>query len=228
METFIQEALFSQQLSLGLILAVFLTGVLTSFTPCVYPMLPITVAIVGRQATNRLQAFVFSLIYAMGLATAYAGLGLLAAMSGSLFGSVASHPIMLGGVGMALLLMAAWMAGWVVLPAWSLNSSFGYGRFRWVSLFVLGAVSGLVMAPCTSPVLGMLLMFVAAQGDPAWGAAMMFVFAFGMSGLLILAGTFTSLLAGLPKSGAWMNTIKFIFAALMAGVGSYFLYLSLF
>ncbi len=228
MEAFIQEALFNQQLSIGLIFAIFLTGVLTSFTPCVYPMLPITVAIVGRQVNNRYRAFLYSLVYATGLATTYAGLGLLAAISGSLFGSVSSHPLTLAVVGVLCLLLAAWMAGLVSLPVKSFSGSMGGGRFRFLSLYVMGAVSGLVMAPCTSPVLGMLLMFVAAQGDPLWGAIFMFVFAFGMSGLLILAGTFTGLLAGLPKSGMWMNIVKIIFSILMAGVGGYFIYQSLF
>ncbi len=222
MESMIQTLLMQHELSLLLLGMVFLAGVLTSVTPCVYPLLPITVSLVGNFATSRRTSFYFSILYVLGLACSYAGLGMLAASTGQLFGSVSSHPATLLLMAFVCFLMAAWMQGWLRLPQWSLASSITPSRqHKPLSLFVLGALSGLVMAPCTSPVLGMLLMFVAAKGDPSWGAGMMFVFAFGMSSLLILAGTFSGFLTLLPKSGLWLVRIKTLLSLFIFLAGIY-------
>lgn len=230
MESYIQETLFSQPLSMMLFAAVLFTGFLTSLTPCVYPMLPITVGIVGRYSRTKKQAFGCALSYVLGLALMYAGLGVLAAVSGKLFGSVASHPATLCVVGVLCLAMAAWMAGWLSLPVVTagLNGHVRSSRFgvRYISLFFMGGVSGLVMAPCTSPVMGMLLMFVAAQNDLWAGGILMFGFALGMSCLLLVAGTFSGVLASLPRSGGWMNVVKVGLASLMFGAGGYLLWLA--
>lgn len=206
MESYIQTALQSGQPSAGLVLLVLAAGVLTSLAPCVYPMVPITASIVGRFSTGRIQSALYSLIYVLGLAAVYALLGVLAALTGHLFGSVASHPLVLAGAALLCILLALWMSGLVRLPA-----LFGSLRapqnspFRPPLLFAMGAASGLVMAPCTSPVLGILLIFVASQGQPLWGALLMFIFSLGMSSLLVLVGTFSGALTQLPKAGPWMK-----------------------
>lgn len=228
MEAFIQTALFEQSLSVGLVAAIFLTGLLTSLTPCIYPMLPITVSVVSRYTHTRTQAFFCSLSYVLGLALTYSALGALAASSGQLFGVVASHPITLGIVGIVCLLFALWMLGWIRLPQWTPPAVELSPRYRYSGVFVIGAVSGLVMAPCTSPVLGMLLMYVASQGETASGGILMFVFALGMSALLLLAGTFSGLLSALPRSGNWLNWSKYLLAALMGGAAVYFFYQAIF
>jgi len=220
METFIQASLFEQQFSLWAIAAVFAAGLLTSLTPCVYPMLPITVSVVGSHANGRSQSFFYSLLYVFGLALVYALLGILAASSGVLFGAVASHPVTLLLVAGFCLFMAAWMLGWVRLPMGLLAPELK-SKSAPLNVLLAGALSGLVMAPCTSPVLGMLLMYVAGEGDRLWAALLMFVFAFGMSALLIVAGSFSGALALLPRSGPWLNAIKWVFASLMAGAAVY-------
>jgi len=225
MESFIQASLFEQQFSLWAIAAVFAAGLLTSLTPCVYPMLPITVSVVGSHANGKVQSILYSLLYVFGLALVYAALGVLAASSGVLFGSVASHPATLIIVAAFCLLMAVWMLGWVRLPMGLLAPGAMAPEIKFktapLNVFLAGALSGLVMAPCTSPVLGMLLMYVAGEGDRLWAALLMFVFAFGMSALLIVAGSFSSALSLLPRSGPWLNSIKWIFAVLMAGAAIY-------
>lgn len=224
METFIQDALFAssagQQFSLLTVAMVFAAGLVTSLTPCIYPMLPITVSVVGSQAKGRRQGLIFSLLYVLGLALVYAVLGMLAAITGQLFGSVASHPVTLILVALFCLLMAAWIVGWLRMPSAMANTNF-QSKYAPLNVFVAGCLSGLVMAPCTSPVLGMLLMYVAGAGDAFWGAALMFVFAVGMSLLLLLAGTFSGLLAALPRSGNWMNATKWLMALLMVGAAIY-------
>jgi thiol:disulfide interchange protein len=220
MESFIQASLFEQEFSLWAIAAVFAAGLLTSLTPCVYPMLPITVSVVGSQARGRVQSILYSFIYVLGLSLVYAALGVLAASSGVLFGTVASHPVTLLLVAGFCLFMAAWMLGWVRLPMGLMVPEFK-SKSAPFNVFLAGALSGLVMAPCTSPVLGMLLMYVAGAGDRLWAALLMFVFAFGMSALLIVVGSFSGVLSMLPRSGPWLNFIKWVFAILMAGAAVY-------
>lgn len=231
MEGFIQEALFAQALSIQLVIAVFFTGLLTSLTPCVYPMVPITAGVVGRASQSKHQALLYSFCYVLGLALVYAALGVIAAASGQLFGGVASHPFTLAGLALLCSFMGAWMLGWLHVPSltvsWNRSQSDTTPKknilwLKGLSLFGAGALSGLVMAPCTSPVLGMLLMFVAAKNELMLGGILMFCFALGMSALLIVAGTFSGVLASLPRSGRWMNVVKWILALLMFTAASFF------
>lgn len=220
MESIVQSALLADQQSLFIVGVIFVTGLFTSLTPCVYPMLPITVSVIGSQAVTRKQSVSFSFIYVLGLSLVYSLLGVVAASTGQLFGTVASHPITLTLVGVFCLLMAVWMLGWIPLPAGMISSQLNFSR-PWLNVLVAGCLSGLVMAPCTSPVLGMLLMYVAAEGNQLWAALLMFVFAFGMSALLILAGSVSGFLARLPRSGHWLNLTKYLMAALMVAAAIY-------
>ena len=226
MESIIQSTLQNGGYSLYAILIVFFTGLLTSLTPCVYPMIPITVSVVGSQSKSKKQSIALSLTYVLGLAMIYAGLGVLAASTGHLFGSVASHPLTLALVGIFCLFMAAWMAGLFSLPSFIQPKQTNFSSV-YLNVFVAGCFSGLVMAPCTSPVLGMLLMYVASTGDLIWSSLLMFVFAFGMSALLILVGSVSGTLVSLPKSGNWLNGVKWLMAAFMFVVACYLFYQSL-
>jgi len=229
METIIQSALIDGQQSLYIVAIIFFTGVLTSLTPCVYPMLPITVSVIGNQAKSRLQAFLLSLVYVLGLALIYAGLGMLAASTGQLFGSVASHPATLLLVASFCFIMALWILQWITLPSLSFiskvaetaNNKQGNSQYVYLNVFIAGCLSGLVMAPCTSPVLGMLLMYVAGEGERLWAGLLMFVFAIGMSTLLVIAGSFSGFLAVLPRSGHWLNSMKWFMALPMFAAAIY-------
>jgi len=223
METIIQSALMDGQQSLWVVLIVFSTGLLTSLTPCVYPMLPITVSVISKHALNKKHAMFLSLTYVFGLALVYAGLGVLAASTGKLFGSVASHPITLIMVASFCVLMALWILGWLSMPNISVLSrdKAVKNTNNYLTIFIAGCISGLVMAPCTSPVLGMLLMYVAGEGDLLWAAILMFTFALGMSALLVIAGSFSGFLTLLPRSGHWLNAVKWIMALPMLGAAVY-------
>jgi thiol:disulfide interchange protein DsbD len=229
METIIQSALMDGQQSLYVVAIIFFTGVLTSLTPCVYPMLPITVSVIGNQAKSRLQAFLLSLVYVMGLALIYAGLGMLAASTGQLFGSVASHPATLLLVASFCFIMALWILQWISLPSIPFISKVtekakkkqGNSKYVYLNVFIAGCLSGLVMAPCTSPVLGMLLMYVAGEGERLWAALLMFTFAIGLSTLLVVAGSFSGFLSVLPRSGHWLNSMKWLMALPMFAVAIY-------
>ena len=223
MESIIQSALMADQQSLFIVGVIFATGLLTSLTPCVYPMLPITVSVISSQAQNKPQSIRYSFVYVLGLALVYSLLGIIAASTGQLFGTVASHPVTLIVVGIFCLLMAAWMLGWLSFSGNLALPNLTFSR-PWLNVFIAGCLSGLVMAPCTSPVLGMLLMYVAAKGDQLWAALLMFVFAFGMSALLIIAGSISGTLSTLPRSGHWLNITKWIMASLMFVAAFYLFY----
>lgn len=210
---------------LGVPLA-FLGGVLAGFTPCTYPMIPITVAFIGNRAQGRrLRAFVLSLIYVTGMAVVYSALGLIAALTGRLFGSMTMNPWVFLAVGNLCLCLALMMLEVIPVPSFGVFSRLqvrpvaGHDAF---SSFLVGGASALVVGPCTTPILGGLLTVVATGQQLLRGTLMLVAFAYGMGVLIILVGTFTGLLASLPRSGLWMRRIQRVFAVIMIGAAEYF------
>lgn len=204
------------------LLAAFAGGVLTSLTPCVYPLIPITVSIFGaRKAGSRGEAALLSGLYVLGIAVTYSGLGVGAALTGKAFGSVMQNGWVMGGVSLFLVAMAASMFGAFELALPSslqerLQKVGGAGR---AGAFGMGLVAGIIAAPCTGPVLAAALTFIAAKGSVGLGVAIMFPYALGMGLLFFLIGAFS---ISLPKSGAWMELVKSIFGvALLATAGIY-------
>lgn len=202
----------------------FLAGILTSLTPCVYPIIPIIVSYVGAQSGgSKKKGFLISLLYVLGLALVYSILGLIAALSGSFFGEIQSSFWANFIVGNICLLFALSMFDLfsIQIPFLSrLQPKQGEGLW---GAFFLGAVSGLVASPCTAPILGVILTFVATKQSIVYGAVLLFSFAIGMGLLLIVIGTFTGLLTALPKSGAWMVRIKKVFGFILLAIAEYFL-----
>lgn len=210
---------------IGLVLS-FIGGVLAGFTPCSYPMIPITVAFVGSRAQgSRLRGFVLSAIYVSGMALVYSALGLVAALTGRLFGSLTMNPWVYLAVGNLCLGFALIMLEVLPMPSPAFLTRMTVrqvpGRDAVTSLLVGGA-SALVIGPCTTPILGILLTLVATGKSLVWGALMLFSFAYGMGVLVIVVGTFTGLLASLPRSGPWMRRIQRFFAVIMIGAAEYF------
>lgn len=205
--------------------AAFVGGMLISLTPCVYPVIPITVGYVGgRSQGSKGKGFFLSLSYVLGMAVTYAALGSAAALSGQVFGQAAASPIANIVVGNICILMALSMLDVFHLPVPAFLSGRAAGRKHGGTLgaFALGLSSGFVMGPCTAPVLGSLLVYVGARQNVAFGTSLLFVFALGMGVLLLVAGTFTGLLATLPKPGKWTETIRKGFGIFLILVGEYF------
>src|SRR3990172_2690387 len=212
--------------SLAAIFVVFAAGVLTSFTPCVYPMIPVTVTFIGGSAAgDRRRAVGLSAVYVAGLALVYASLGVAAALLGRVFGQFTRSPWIFGGGGLLIVLFGVAMLGWIRVPA-LLAGIQGKGvRTGGIpGALLMGMAAGFVAAPCTAPVLGLLLTYVATTRDVLWGGTLLLVFALGLSLLLMLLGIFSGFLTGLPRAGAWMDLIKKVFGVLMLGIGVFFLW----
>ena len=211
------------------ILAIFLAfggGVLASFTPCTYPMMPITVAFIGGKAGGRRwRGFVLSSVYVLGLAIVYSGLGAFAALSGQLFGMLATNGWTYLIVGNLCLLFGLVMLGAVPMAPPAFLNRFQVRDLKGHDLLtsvLLGGASALVVSTCTTPILGVLLTIVATHHDLFWGIAMLFAFAYGLGFLVILVGTFTGLLASLPRSGIWMMRVQKLFGLIMILAAEYF------
>ena len=207
-------------------IAVFLGGVLTSFTPCVYPMIPITVAYIGgRSGESRLHGLNLSIVYVLGMALTYSALGAFAALTGKLFGSASTNPILYMVVANIFIFLGLSMLDLFALPLPSFLTSRQPGKKvgGYLGAFLVGLLAGAVAAPCTAPVLGVVLTFVAAKQNVFYGITLLFVFSVGLGTLLILVGTFAGLMSSLPKTGKWSVAIKKVFGWTMIGVGEYFL-----
>jgi thiol:disulfide interchange protein DsbD len=210
---------------------VFLAGVLTSLTPCIYPMIPITAAIVGGQAVGeerppKWRTIVLTMSYVSGLALFYAILGLVAGMTGTLFGAISTNPWLYFAMANVLVLAALAMLDVIPvrLPASLVQRAATAGTGgRAAGAFVMGSMSGLVAAPCGAPVMAAILTWVGSTGSPVLGFGYLFVFSLGMCVLLIAVGLSSGALSRLPRAGAWMLWVKRLFALIMLGVAEYYL-----
>ena len=205
---------------------VFLGGILTSLTPCVYPMIPITIAVIGAQATGgKFKGFVLSLFYVLGIAVTFSTLGVIAAKTGGLFGSFAQHPIAVILIAAIFLLMGLSMLGAFVIqmPASMASKLRGKQRSGFVGAFITGMLAGLVVSPCISPLLVVILTWVAKTGSVILGIGLLFSFALGLGILFIVIGTFSGVLKNLPKSGGWMEAIERGFGLLLVALAIVFL-----
>ncbi len=206
-------------------IAVFIAGVLVSFTPCVYPVIPLTLGFIGaRSAGGRWKGFFLSLIYVLGMAVTYAVLGAFAALSGKLFGQIGSHPVSYFIVANVCLFLGLSMLDVFQIPQFSLVKAPGAKHKKsWVDIFVVGVISGLIVGPCTAPVLAVILVYVGSKQNAIYGFSLLFVFGYGVGFLLILLGTFAGLLSNLPRSGVWLERIKKLFGWMLLFAAEYFL-----
>lgn len=206
--------------------AAFAGGVLAGLSPCIYPMIPIISAYVGARSVgdkSRLRSFLLSLAYVVGMAMVYALLGMIAALTGTLFGRIGSSPLALLIVANILILFALNILEVFPFPAWFSRRSPQPAAIGVRGAFLLGAASGLVASPCTAPVLLGLLTFVATSRSVVYGGALLFAFSMGMGVLLLAVGTFSGLVAALPRPGGWMVVVKKVLGLLMLGLAEYYL-----
>ncbi|MFO0794600.1 MAG: protein-disulfide reductase DsbD [Candidatus Brocadiaceae bacterium] len=225
-----QKTVESRGIFISLII-VFWLGVGLSFTPCVYPMIPITVAVIGgkaggdQQAARKpLHAFFLSMVYVLGIAIVYSTLGVIAASTGGLFGAALQNPWVIGFVIAVFLGLALSMFGVYTLqvPSFISDRLGAQTRSGIIGVFLMGLVSGIVASPCIGPALAGVLVYIASTGNKLLGFWMLFVFAWGLGVILIVLGTFSGAIKALPKSGTWMVTVERIFGIILLGAALYY------
>jgi thioredoxin:protein disulfide reductase len=209
------------------LLVVFAGGVLMSFTPCIYPMIPITLAVLGAQAQDRgvARSFVTALAYGLGLSLVFGAIGVVSALFFSGITAFLQSPAVLVPIALLMVWLSFAMFGAYELeaPAFLRNRLQGAGGHRagLVGAFAAGLVAGLVASPCVGPFLAGLLLWVGSTGNLGLGFWSLFTFGLGLSALLVAVGTFPAFLTRLPRSGGWMETVK-------KGMGLLLLYMAFF
>lgn len=228
------------------VLTAYVGGVLSSMTPCVYPMIPITVSVVGGFHTEQRRAWheiwVRSLCYVSGMATIYSFLGVVAGLTGKVFGTLTNTMGWYLGLGAIMTLAALMMMDIVTfdpLAFWeSLKRKFAHGskgmhahptpmerkEMTLLGAFSLGASSGFIAAPCTTPVLTSILAYIAKSQSVGLGLALMLAFSAGLGTLLLVIAGFAGSMRVLPKSGKWMKAVKVGSGVLLLVFAEYLIY----
>ena len=202
-------------------------GVLASLSPCLYPMIPVTLSIVGGNgASSRRRRVSLAFIYVIGLAAAYSLLGLVAGLSGTMFGGISTNPWLSFTMANVMLLAAAMMADVITVPIpasiQQRAANVGTGG-RVGGAFAMGAVSGLVAAPCGAPVMAGILGWVTTTKSAGLGFIYLLAFSLGMCTLLLVLAVATDTALRLPRPGPWMMGVKRLFALILVGVAEYYL-----
>ncbi len=211
--------------------SLFGAGVLTSLTPCIYPMIPITAGILASsvgETRSRTRTAAITLAYVSGLALFYALMGLIAGLTGSLFGTVASSVWARLAMGNVLLILGLVMLDVIPisaperLVAWA--GRLGGGTYP--AVFLLGATSGIVAAPCGAPAFAVVLTWVGTTQSAFLGFIYLFVFSLGMTALLVVVGMFSGAVTALPKAGPWLLWIKRAAGIIILGMAEYYFILT--
>ena len=206
-----------------LLLGVFFAGLALNLTPCVFPLIPITVGYFTQQTKDREgSAFPLALAYVLGIAVTYSVLGVLAALSGAIFGSALQSPWVVGLIVAVLLSLATSMFGlWELrVPSWASRAS--GGRTGVFGALIMGLVMGFVAAPCIGPFVVGLLTYVGQKGDPFLGFLLFFTLAIGLGVPYLILGTFTGAVNRLPASGMWMIGVRRVFGVILIAMAAYF------
>ncbi|MFH1644011.1 MAG: cytochrome c biogenesis protein CcdA [bacterium] len=221
----LKDTLSTDSSFIWILLIAFLTGILASLTPCIYPMIPITIGVLQSQASASVwRNLLTASSYVLGIATIYSVLGYLAATTTMMFGQWLSNPYLIFLFILLFLYFAFSMFGFyeIYIPKFLKSGKTVSPHGSIIYSFVFGLISGTVASPCLTPALALLLGFVAKLANPFLGLITLFSFSLGMGILLILIGTFSTS-AITPKAGVWMIEIKKIFGFALLAVCVYFL-----
>jgi len=206
-----------------LLIGVFFAGLALNLTPCVFPLIPITIGYFTQQTKDREgSTFPLALAYVVGIALTYSALGVLAALSGAIFGSALQSPWVVGLIIAVLLSLATSMFGlWELrVPGWAQRAS--GGRSGVFGALIMGLVMGFVAAPCIGPFVVGLLTYVGQRGDPLLGFILFFTLALGLGVPYLILGTFTGAVNKLPASGMWMIGVRRVFGVILIAMAAYF------
>jgi thiol:disulfide interchange protein DsbD len=221
--------MFDQKGSLLAFLAIFLIGLALNLTPCVYPMLSVTISLFGSHAeTNIFRVFIKAIIYVLGIATMYSVLGVTAALGGGLFGSWLQSPWVLGAIAALLFALALSSFGLyqIQMPYWLTSRLGGTIGTGFIAIYLSGLVVGVFAAPCVGPPVIALLTFVAAKGSVAFGFWTFFTLSIGLGLPYLILGIFSGLIKKIPRSGSWLVWVEHIFGVILTGTALFYLLLA--
>ena len=206
-------------------LLIFVGGLALNLTPCVYPLIPVTVSYFGGQTANQTgRRFLLALIYVLGIAVVNSLLGTLAALSGGLLGTLLTNPIVLIALALIMVTLALSMFGlYEFNPPNFLMNLAGNSRSGYFGALIMGLTMGIVAAPCIGPFVLGLLTYVATVGRPVLGFALFFTLSLGLGVPFLILAFFSSKLDRLPRSGEWMVGVRAIFGWALIGMAIYFL-----
>ncbi len=202
------------------LLMLFGAGLLMALTPCVYPMIPVTIGYFSSQAgSNGKRVYGLAGAYALGISLMYSALGVIASLTGRAFGEAMQSPVVTVGITMLLVALALSMFGLFELrpPAFVANRASGKGGF--IGALLMGLAFGIVVAPCAGPVVLGLMLLVAKLGSPAMGFLMFFILSIGFGLPLFLLAAFSG---KMPVPGMWMIAVKKISGFLLLGAAAHF------
>lgn len=211
------------------LLLLFGFGLLMSLSPCIYPMIPITLAVIGTQSKEKgiMHGLIMSLTYVIGMALVYAIIGYLSATVASGITAFMQSPVVMVPIALLLIVLSFSMFGAYELqaPQFMRDKLGGAGgnRSGLLGVFIMGMVAGLIASPCVGPFLGGLLLMLSTTGDGLLAFVSLFTFGMGMGVLLIGVGTFPALLGSLPSAGGWMESLNKAMGLLLVGMALYFL-----
>ncbi len=205
---------------------IFLGGLALNLTPCVYPMIPLTISYFGNQKAEKpLVILGRAVAYVCGISVTYSALGVTAALTGRILGSSLQSPLVLVGISLVLVTLSLSMFGVyeIQAPSWILNRIANTSTSGWLGALGMGLVFGIVAAPCVDPFSIGLLTFVAAKANPYLGFIMFFTLSLGLGFPYVWLGFFSTEIQRLPRSGMWMVWVKKIFGMILLGMPLYFL-----
>ena len=223
---YLQKALRTSESHIFRLFLVFFLGLLMSLTPCIYPMIPITAGILQAQGSSSIgRSFLLAFIYTLGTSTTFATFGLVAALTGHLFGQLLVNPIFMLIIISILVYLGLSMFGLydMYVPKFMEQTNYHQKKGSLFSVFIFGAISGSIASPCLSPGLALLLSIVATLGNNVLGFLMLFIFGLGLSMPLLIVGTFSNSINMIPQNGPWMVEIKKLFGFMLLAMCVYLL-----
>ncbi|MCW8822501.1 MAG: thioredoxin fold domain-containing protein [Ignavibacteriaceae bacterium] len=220
----ISNALESNGLLIGLFF-VFLGGLALNLTPCVYPLIPITIGYFGGQSEgSTTKLFFMGILFILGLAVTYSAIGVITSLTGAVFGALLQNPIVILAVVAVLFVLSLSMFGVYEfkLPDKLVNKA-GGAKAGLYGAFFMGLTMGIVAAPCIGPFVLGLVTYVATKQDPYFGFLLFFVLAVGLGTPYLFLAVFSGKIKKIPRAGEWMDAVKHIFGFILVGMALYFL-----
>lgn len=212
------------------LLGVYLLGLGLNLTPCVYPMMSVTLSLFSAQKEKSVpRAFLKACVYILGIASMYSALGIGAAMTGQFFGAVMQNPWILLGLSLFLFILALSMFEFYTfqMPVWLLNKLGGKKGGSWLGVYFSGLFVGVFAAPCIGPPVIALLTFMGSRGDPVAAFWIFFVLSLGLGTPYLILATFSNFLRYLPKSGGWMVWIERLFGTILLTLSAFYAILAI-